>query len=230
MPAETPAETPTAAMPPALTLPVLVADLSPEIFRQLYVGLMLPPDACPIVIGITSAISGEGRTTVALGLALTLATDLDVPITLVEADLERPALARYLGLTPTPGLCDVVRGDCPLAAVTHSVFTSLSVVPAGEAGDESSRLLYDLSRSDPFHTSDGPRGIVILDLPPLINHSYSRLAAGIADAVALVVRGGVTPHDIVREAIARLGDRPPQGIVLNAPRSSLPRWWRGGRS
>lgn len=209
-------------------LPALADGLAPELFRQLYVGLTLPPDAHPAVIGITSAISGEGRTTVALALALTLAGDLDVPITLVEVDLERPALAAHFNLPPAPGLCEVVRGDCPLAAATHTVSDTLAVVPAGEVGDESARLLRELSLHDPFHTPTAPRGIVILDLPPLINHSYSRLAAGIADAVALVVRAGVTPADVVREAIARLGDRPPQGLVLNAPRSSLPRWWPGG--
>lgn len=222
-----PAETPAAATPAAPALPALGDDLSPEIFRQLYVGLTLPPDVCPVVIGITSAIGGEGRTTVALGLALTLAGDLDTPITLVEADLERPALSTPFGLPPAPGLCEVVRGDCPLAAVTHAVSDTLSVVTAGDAGDDAARLLRELSVRDPFHAPDGPRGIVVLDLPPIITHSYTRLAAGIADAVALVVRAGVTPAAVVREAIARLEDRPPQGVVLNAPRSSLPRWWPG---
>jgi Mrp family chromosome partitioning ATPase len=80
---------------------------------------------------------------------------------------------------------------------------------------------------DPFHTLHGPDRIVILDLPPLINHSYSPLAASIADAIVLVVRAGVTPIDVVREAIARLEDRPPSGVVFNAPRSSLPTWWPG---
>jgi len=221
-------ETSAAATPAAPALPVLADDLSPEIFRQLYVGLTLPPDTHPAVIGITSAISGEGRTTVALALALTLAGDLDVPITLVDVDLERSALAAHFSLPSAPGLCEVVRGDCRLAAVMHTVSDTLAVVPAGDAGDESARLLYELSLHDPFHAPDGPRGIVILDLPPLITHSYSRVAAGLADAVTLVVRAGVTPADVVREAIARLGDRPPQGVVLNAPRSSLPRWWRGG--
>lgn len=68
---------------------------------------------------------------------------------------------------------------------------------------------------------------MILDLPPIINHSYSTLAASVADAVVLVVRAGVTPADVVREAIARLEDRPPQGVVFNGPRSSLPTWWPG---
>src|SRR5437868_10349891 len=64
-------------------------------------------DALPI----SSAISGEGRTTIALGLAQTFASDLDVPSLLVEADLERPALAPRLGIAPGPGLCEVLRGE-----------------------------------------------------------------------------------------------------------------------
>jgi non-specific protein-tyrosine kinase len=209
-------------------LPPLTNDpRAPELYRQIYVSLDLPADAHTVVIGVTSAISGEGRTTVALGLAQTLAVDLDVPIALVEVDLERPSLALHFDIPPAPGLCEVLRGDGQLEAVMHPVSDNLSVVTTGAVGPDSARLLRQLPLGDPFHTLHGPDRIVILDLPPLINHSYSPLAASIADAIVLVVRAGVTPLDLVREAIARLEDRPPSGVVFNAPRSSLPTWWPG---
>ena len=69
--------------------------------------------------------------------------------------------------------------------------------------------------------------MLILDLPPLLNHRYSPLVAGVADAIVLVVRAGVTPIGVVREALALLEDRPPVGVVFNGPRSSLPGWWPG---
>jgi non-specific protein-tyrosine kinase len=193
-----------------------------EIYRQVYVSLDLPHDAHPLVIGVTSAISGEGRTTVALGLAQTLAADLDVPITLVEVDLERPSLALHFGLAPSPGLCEVLRGDCGFDEVMRAVSEGLSVVTTGTVGPDSARLLRQLPARDPFHGTEAPRGLVILDLPPVINHSYSSLAASVADAVVLVVRAGVTPSDVVQEAIARLENRPPQGVVFNAPRTAFP--------
>lgn len=219
------------AEPTTLAILPFAADVqtpeSYELYRQIYVSLELPQDARPVVIGVTSAISGEGRTSVALGLAQTLAVDLDGPITLVEVDLERPSLAPHFGIAPTPGLCEVLRGDCRLDEVMRAVSTNLSVVTTGSAGPDSARLLRQLPARDPFHGPYAPAGVVILDLPPIINHSYSALAATVADAIVLVVRAGVTPSNVVQEAIARLDDRPPQGVVFNAPRSSFPSWWPG---
>lgn len=196
-----------------------------ETYRQIYVGLEIPATARPVVIGVTSAISGEGRTTVARGLAETLADDLDVPITLAEVDLDRPSLALHYNITPAPGLCEVLREECRLDEVTRAISEKLSVITTGAVGPGSARLLRQLPAHDPFHGPHAPNGVVILDLPPIINHSYSLLAASVADAVVLVVRAGVTPSDVVREAVARLEDKPPQGVVFNGPRSSLPAWW-----
>lgn len=82
---------------------------------------------------------------------------------------------------------------------------------------------------DPFRGPKGLTGVVVLDLPPLAATSLGPLVASIADATVLVVRAGVTPHHLVRDAIARLGDRRPQGIVLNGFRSALPKWWSSQR-
>lgn len=200
--------------------------LAPEAYRQAFVSLVLPRGAQPKIIGVTSAISGEGRTTVALGLAQTLASDLDVPITLIEVDFDRPALARHFDIAVAPGLCEVLRGEYRLDEVVRPANDTLSVVTAGSVGPDAARLLRQLNTQNPIRNDSGLTGIVILDLPPIMKHSYSTLAAGIADAVVLVLRAGVTPADIVRDAIARLDD-PPQGAILNAPRTALPAWWPG---
>lgn len=198
-----------------------------EVYRQIYVSLDLAPSSGSTVIGITSAISGEGRTTTAVGLAQTLADDLDVPIALVEVDLERPALAARFGVSPAPGLAEVLRDECSIEEAMRPLSGNLSLVTAGMPGADSGRLLHRLHVQNPFQDRGRLHGIVILDLPPIINHSYSRLVASVTDALVLVVRAGVTPAEVVREAIARLEDHPPQGVVFNGPRSSLPSWWPG---
>ena len=190
-----------------------------EVYRQVYVSLELPAEARSSVIGITSAIGGEGRTTVACGLAETLARDLSVPVSLVEVDFERPALALHFDIAPAPGLCEVLRGEYGLAEVARPVGPNLMVVTAGHVGPHPARLLHQLATHNPLDGPDSLAGVVILDLPPLVNQSWSALAAGIADAVVLVVRAGVTPAGVVREAIARLDARP-QGVILNSPRPS----------
>lgn len=189
--------------------------LPPESFRQMFVALDLPPDGHPIV-GVTSAIRGEGRTMVALGLAHTLAGDLAGPVTLVELDGEHPTLATLFGLPASPGLFDVLRGsEHPVEDITHRVADNLFVVPAGACGEDGIGLLCRLPGHNPFEQTVARRGAVILDLPPILAYSYTSLAASLADAVLLVVRAGVTPIEMVREAAARLDVSCPRGVVFN---------------
>jgi receptor protein-tyrosine kinase len=211
-------------------IPPLLSDepLDPEIYRQIYAGLDLPSTATVTLLGVASAVRGEGRSTIALGLATTLAADLDVHVTLVEADLERPRFAEMLHAAPSPGLAAVLREEHQPQEVVCEIptrFGSLSLISAGRVGQNARPLLRRLAEHDPFRGPQGLEGLVILDLPPLVSSSLGALAARLADATVLVVRAGVTPHRLVREAIARLGDRPPQGVVLNAFSSAIPRWW-----
>jgi protein-tyrosine kinase len=197
----------------------------PEVYRQLAASLDLELERGP-VIGITSAIRGEGRTTVALGLASTLATDLDCPVTLVEADFYGPSLSEHFDLPRGPGMADILRDGTQFSALGVLVRSGLSVITAGEIQDDAASLLYHLSVQDPFHKPDRSQGAVIVDLPPILSQGYSSQAAQLMDALVLVVRAGVTPVDAVREAISRLGDCTPRGVVFNGPRSALPSWWR----
>ena len=85
------------------TLPAATVEASwPEMYRELYVSLGVAETA-GCVIGVTSSTRGEGRTTVALGLASTLAGDLDCDVLLVDADLDNPSLAHELGIPASAG-------------------------------------------------------------------------------------------------------------------------------
>lgn len=209
--------------------PLFHAAPSPDVYRHIYVSLEVPRDSHP-VIGVTSAIAGEGRTSIALGLARTLAADLVAPVLLVEVDLERPSLAEQFNLSAAAGLCDVLRSEdsherIRIEDVMRPVSDNLFVVTAGTLADDAARLLRTLPLHDPFHSFGWQPAATILDLPPIINHSYAPLAASVADMIVMVVRAGVTPAPVVREAIARLEDQPPRGVVLNGVSSALPPWW-----
>jgi protein-tyrosine kinase len=198
--------------------------LSPEIFRQVYVSLDLPEDRGP-VIGITSSIAGEGRTTIAAALARTLASDLEQTILLVDASFTQPSETKHFGPLASAGLAAVLRGEATLTEVMHQVSDRFFVVPGGNARSDTARLLRQLSDQDPFQHIRALGAVTVLDLPPLLSHSYSSLAASAADALVLVIRAGVTPSTAVREAIERLGEQPLQGAILNGERSARPRWW-----
>lgn len=198
-----------------------------ERFRQLFVSLDLPLEPYPI-IGVTSSVRGEGRTTVALGLARTLAHDLDEPVVLIEADLEQPSLAQKLEIPNSPGLVDVLEGTSRLESLLHPAEENLFVVPAGNASAaDAGRLLRRLPEVAPFDSRVSLPGVVVMDLPPIVNSSYAAIAASASDAVVLVVGAGATPIHVVREAVSRLQDKPPAGIVLNGTHTSIPKWLSG---
>ena len=199
----------------------------PDIYRRVFISLRLPDTSRCRSIGLTSAVRGEGRTTLARGFALTLAADLEVPVWLAELDLEHPSLADYFGLPPAPGLCDVLRGGLELGDVAFPVAENLSVLPAGAVQREAPRLLRQLGNEDPFARPGMPQRMVVFDLPPVVACSYGPLVAGLADALVLVIRAGTTPASLVHTALQRLEGSPPQGTILNAFRSALPRWYPG---
>jgi non-specific protein-tyrosine kinase len=208
-----------------LQAPLAGIPISPDIYRQIYVSLVLPVDIGP-VIGITSAMRGEGRTTIALGLAETLAQDLDTEIAVIDTDLVRPSLAARLSMPTSRGLTRVLRGEVSIDEVIQPLSERLFVVTSDAAEDESARLLRRLSEDDPFRSLRARGAVTILDLPPILEHSYSSLVASVADAVILVIRAGVTPANTARDAIDRLGDAALQGAVLNGEPAERPSRWR----
>lgn len=242
------AESSTVTVPSVLTS-LTDGAMAPEIYRRIYVSLALPVDRGSI-IGITSAVEGEGCTTVAFGLARTLAADLDTNVMLIDANLARPSLAERFGVPPAPGLSEVLRGEYRLEDVVRPIVSprspastliarmmklrlgggsdNLTIVTAGAAGVEASRLLRQLPLLDPLGSKWAP-GVVILDLPPILNHSYSAVAASSTDALVLVIRAASTPIDSLRDAVERLRDRSLQGAVFNGERAVGHSLWRRRR-
>jgi len=191
-------------------------DDNTEMFRKLYAAL--GADGEGGVIGVTSALSGEGRTTVALGLARTLARDVEGSLLVVEADLSRPSLGTLLDLPPSPGLSSVLRGECSLGATTQVTAEGLCVIQAGVSGRDTPRLLRRLAGWNPFVSARVHGRVIIVDLPPILNEAYAPSVASLADELVLVIRAGETPVAAVREALRRLGDHPVRGAVLNGQR------------
>ena len=204
----------------ATTQPPRLHVESGEAYRKLFASLKIAEGQGAKVIGVTSAVGGEGRTTTSLGLAETLNLDLDVPVTLVELDLRQPVLAAYFGFAGAPGIGEVLRGECDIVDALKPVSDTYSVIPAGTIRADSPYLYRRVANLDIFHGPALPCGITILDLPPIMGTSYLPLVAETLDALVLVVRAGVTPARVVRSALARLPAHPQAGVVLTACRGA----------
>src|SRR5208337_3654070 len=93
------------------------------------------------VVMITSALSGEGKTSLASHLATSLARS-GLRTLLIDADLRSPALHRLFDLTPDPGLSEVLRGEAALEdVVTPTAIEELKVITAGRCDHQTLRIL-----------------------------------------------------------------------------------------
>lgn len=199
-----------------------------EYFRRIYLSVQSnnTPDVMP-TIGITSAVDGEGKSTIALGVATAMAADMDSPIVLVELNLMRPTAHKSLGIPAQPGISEYLRGECPLPSALRQITENLFVLPAGDCRNDPARLIRMLTRANLLLRMDNSGAVLVLDLPPVLTASYGVLASSMADAVVMVVRAGHTPEKMVKDAIARLDESTLRGIVLNAARPSIPGWLGG---
>jgi capsular exopolysaccharide synthesis family protein len=198
-----------------------------ELFRSIYTraGTGFGSE----VVAVSSAVAGEGKTTISIGLAVTIAQDFpDRRVLLVETDLNRPVLADDFGTEQSPGLVDCLVFQEPLQVACRPTYLeNLHIVPAGSMADgvpgrplRSSRMaaIVDAMRQ----TYD----VIILDLPAILANSDAVLLTDLADGVICVVRAGTTPVSIVNRAVEQIEESKLRGLVLNGSATAVPGWVR----
>jgi receptor protein-tyrosine kinase len=199
------------------------ADLEPfRILRDGLASISLRKDTR--VILVTSAVPGEGKTSVATGLARAIAS-ANRAVALVEVDIHRPAVKRQFGLQSNGrGLMNaLVDGSSALELLQPAPgLQSLSVLPSGPFTPVSAELLRLPALSNVLRELAQAREFVILDGPPLLPVADAQvlLDNDLIDAVLLVARPYLTTRDQVRGALAVLKRHPPKGmgLVINGSR------------
>lgn len=178
-------------------------------------------------LGITSAVTSEGKTLAALLVSHALATSSRRPVVLVECDWERPTLSHDLNLPASPGLAEWLRGTSDRSEIRRQIMPNLTVVPAGLGGADAMTALAELRRPELRERLADPDEIIILDLPSVLGSYYGKLAARLAEAIFLVVRAGSTPAQFIARACDELKEMRVEGIILNQVQTRVPRWLQG---
>jgi capsular exopolysaccharide synthesis family protein len=169
-------------------------------------------------LAITSPRYGDGKTTIALNLALSIAMDLKQTVLLVDLDLRKPFLKQILGLKCSVGLTDYLLHDTPIhECFVRLPFERLSVLPGGKALDNSSEVLGSPKMAllaEELKTRYHDR-FVIYDMPPVLEQDDSIAFLPYVDATLVVVRDGVTKKDDLETSLDRLHNANIIGTVLN---------------
>ncbi len=202
-----------------------------EYFHQIIQRLDLTLDPTrPLVLGVASAVRGEGRTTVAMGLASSIAKQLPVKVVLLEADLENPTLAGDLQL-PNIGLSEYMRGEIEFQDLFQETMQpDFSVILAGDCKGEVLKTLRN-EYFDKIITMLRYRfAIIIVDLPPMAKIGEATRIINQTDLVLMVVKAGTTPEKQVKTALELVPEEKLIGVILNRTRPAFSLFSRLGRA
>lgn len=215
-----------------------------ESVRGLRTNLRLAsPDQPLRTFLVTSALPGEGKSTLVLNLALAYA-ESGMRVAVIECDLRLPSLAKMMAIKPSPGLTNVLSGECNLASAVQRVelgapgalpvgAAAASRAPPGSASPESLVLTVLTGGPQPADPSSllaiplmtrvlelarADVDVVIVDAPPLLAVPDALPLLGTVDATIVVARIGLTTRSAarrVREIIERVPGASLLGVVAN---------------
>ena len=168
---------------------------------------------------VTSARPGDGKTFTAINLALSLASEHDRRVLLVDADAQRQSMRRYLGIDADSGWIDVLSTEGAMLsdALLRTSVPNLSLLPSGKlssnmpeliSSQAMSRFVSQLSESDPDR-------LVIFDTLPCLVSNEPAIFAEFVGQVIFVIAADETRRDEVQTALNSVSGCPTVGLVLN---------------
>lgn len=169
---------------------------------------------------VTSAFPGEGKSFVAINLALSIAAERDHKVLLVDADVARPSIPKVLGFEAGAGIMDCLIDDkLDLASLAlQTDIEKLAIIPSGRRHEQSTELLASASMSRLLDQISArfPDRVVIFDSPPLLVTTEARVLAQYMGQIIVVVEAGKTPRAAVTEALSTVdGTAEVIGMLLN---------------
>jgi receptor protein-tyrosine kinase len=178
-----------------------------EAFRKLRTNLQfLAVDDPPRVIVITSSMPNEGKSTTAINIALALA-EAEHNVVLVDGDMRRPKLDKYLDLVGQVGLSTVLSGGASLSEVLQKTrFPGLTVLTSGTVPPNPSELLGSLSAKKLLSEMRAQFDYVIVDSSPLLAVTDAAILAANSDGVLIMARFGQTKREQLAHAVGNLED------------------------
>ena len=176
-----------------------------EAFKELRTNVMfsLPGTGCKCV-GVTSPTPGDGKSTTAANLAISLA-QIGKRVILIDCDMRLPTVAENFRIQAIPGLSDFLVGQARIEDTVRQVEAyKLSVLPAGNLPPDPTGLLEDKQMEHLFTAFRNIYDFVIVDLPPVNAVSDASILSKYIDGFLLVVRNRRTRHRNVEDMLRQL--------------------------
>jgi capsular exopolysaccharide synthesis family protein len=187
-----------------------------EEYDRLAVALITAAGERPVKrVLVASAQHGEGRTSITLNLGCALAR-AQCRVLIIDADLHRPSLLRFLGLSADIGLTDALTKGLPAgSAIVRVKPFGFDLLPTREQVKNPTELLSAFSFEEMLQLFEPDYDFILFDSPPLLKIGDSSLLNRHTDATVLVIRSGKTTSGQISKAVAPLSQEKILGVVLN---------------
>lgn len=173
-------------------------------------------------LAITSAGEDEGKTTTAINLGISIAKEIGYTVLLVDANLRKPELHKYFGITPELGLSDYLKNDVDLSEILirPGDIEHFVILPGGEPLMNSSEMLGSPKMCSLVKELKDryPKRIIIFDLPPVLSTADALSFVPCVDCALVVVEDDVTKESELHQTIELLSVTNVIGTVLNKAR------------
>ena len=176
-----------------------------EAYRSLRTNITfaLPGNECKC-IGVTSSMPGEGKSTTAANLAISLG-QIGKRVILVDCDMRLPTVAAKFRVNAVPGLSDFLVGHAPIEdALRNAERHGIHLLPAGNIPPDATGLLEARQLERLFAALRKNYDYIIVDLPPVITVPDASILSKYLDGYLMVVRERETEHRAVKEMLRRL--------------------------
>ena len=173
----------------------------------------------PSLITLTSSLVGEGKTLTCCNLAVALSHDLESKVLLIDCDLRKGSVSDIFGITSSPGLTDILLGNCHYSQAVHKTkIGNLFIIPHGKEPKHPSELLGSKNMQRLLEELRGENlNYVLLDTPPLMPFTDATLLGSMTDAIFLVVQAHRTRMPILKKAqdLLKQANASLTGCILN---------------
>ena len=179
--------------------------------------LMSAADLPPRHILISSSIAGEGKTTTATNLALTMAKS-GSRVLLIDADLRKPTLHKVFKLGNQVGLSSYLAGSGDKSILNKGSHENLVIIPSGPIPPNPYDLLNSNRMAVLLESLGKDFDVIICDTPPILSVADSRVLCRFFDGMIVVSRAGLTTYPMVKKSIRMVQEVKGKilGILANA--------------
>ena len=171
-----------------------------EAYRNLRTSILLSSGAGhpPKVLLVTSSQRGEGKTTTAANIAVTLAQTGD-RVVLLDCDIRNPRVHRIMEMSNQAGMSTFLSGNSELSGlIQETKIPNLFVITAGPIPPNPAELLGSARMKQALVLLAESFDHIVIDSPPVLAVTDARILAPLVDGVILVIKGGETPKEAVQ--------------------------------